>query len=388
MTEPNYAFYPPPVNEVEVEACCILTKIDKQQYWCDYKYTRIDKGTKAISSFVRNYYKGKAIFGDYLDELSVLSFLVFHILHLEPLAFVAELQTIIEKEDRSTNRDALVKILIDHINEYEELAFNGEGRSLTSIDYPATGEFVLPWKFVDFRDGCIYLYHPNDKEKTNPFVFVTSDSKKAFNLLIVAFEKQAKHLLVRVEENTISRIVNYWDCKELVKVLDLSNQFPQLSYDQVLIKYRSFYDNRVISKGMRKGLNDSDYLRFLAEMQIPQFHIYFCKESVTHRTSHAYGNLEQAFLFVIDQCAGLYFLVYENENTRKCTYLFTVEEKDINSAIGCIIGFFSSNYQNKREALQLYDNLFKLSGVLRIDRILHTDFVYWKLNLLDKILLK
>ena len=143
------------------------------------------------------------------------------------------------------------------------------GNSVKRIDKPVEyeGIFYIPWKYVAFREGYLFLNHPNAKERDtiNPFRFDHHLIHKSYGNFMPYIEKNAPKLLVEGHNGRITQLLSF---SELAKI------FPHLT------SYASLEDNEISIGHMRPVVNKAysiDEFRNARFINKSQYLAYLCK---------------------------------------------------------------------------------------------------------------
>ncbi len=239
--------------------------------------------------------------------------------------------------------------------------------------------FPLPWKHVVFREGYMYLTHPNAKgrETIDPFRFNHHLIHKSYADFMPYFEKYATKLLVEGRNGRIIRLLNF---DEFAKIFPHLTSHTSIDENEISITSISPILNRGYSaEEFRKShfINKSPFLAYLCKRQLPNHKIYYLLESVVHKsTDIAYD--EYGYLFSIKETLQFVILVYENINDEsRSSLVFYVPKKDFEASVQFLAKFLASNEENKRIKLAC-DQIKFNHYVKHYDRIVHTTYEEWR----------
>lgn len=250
---------------------------------------------------------------------------------------------------------------------------------MEDLSFPADGEFRLPWRFVQFYDGGMYLMHPNaDADRVGDFYnFRHHSILKAFSNIIPYIEETCSKFLVRAKNNQIVGLRSFESFEKLIPQFTEQCSFKD---DEFVWKTRSKMD--VESSYSWDQFNKmhwrqrSKYMRRLSEIHCRSYKIPYLLESVDHENS---GTDEYGFLFTIYDGLAESVVVFENtiEDQSRCTLAFRIRARAREKAINTIRRFLGSHIINKREKIAQGTFRFNDMNILQVFRIFHSDFHEW-----------
>lgn len=255
------------------------------------------------------------------------------------------------------------------------------GRYTAYIDKPVEGYgiFDLPWKYVLFREGYMYLIHPDAKGKDtiNPFRYSHYSIHKTYSNFLPYIERYATKLRVEGHDGRITRLLNFEDFAKI---------FPHLT------SYASMDDHELFIDKMRKNVNraytieefrkahfaeKSKYLAYLQTIQHTDFKIYYLLENVVHESSEL-AHDEFGYLFTISDSPLSLTLLYENiSDESRSSLIFNIRRSVYESAVTFIARFLASDEVNKR--LKIARGQVRFNFYIKsYDRISHTSYFEWR----------
>lgn len=363
----------------------ILGKMKIYKYNDDIIKLPIDKGLVALDDFC--YYKSETSYSlDCLSEelasLSVVVYVYHSTINDDELCeyMINAVRKHCKFPDGLDQQIKFLLSVIDNMNKFvRRLRINETDCFFNRLmAYPLDGMFRLPWDYVEFDDGRIILYHPNHRKTNNhlPFVIEDANSRKSYNSIKRTFKKQLGYLFIKSKNGLIIDLTNKIKCSEIVTVFEHFTECPTLSYNELKKRFWNPTSHYRAFSGKIEW--NSDYLEFLSDKQLEKYQIIYCNEIVKHYSAFTVSKKEHAYIFTIKEDTEKAVLVYENDNLQHCTYILFVDINYIDDAKECIVDFFGSLEDNKRQDMYLYENLLKDYGVLQIERILHSNFESWK----------
>ena len=250
------------------------------------------------------------------------------------------------------------------------------------MDYPMSGEFLLPWKYVHFFDGIMYLYHPQTLENDviQPFHFKHSGILKSFKHLLPYIEARCPMFKVKSSKGIITEILNFEGFLRMIP------QFKEWNQDSCAISYSNTnYNTQIYTIDSIKRIAftcKSPYLELLASMQLKNYKIYYLLETILH-ASNSIPTEEFGYLFVLKEDQSRALLLFENtSDCSRSSLIFYVNRDFLFDAIERIKIFLSSSIENKRQKLAQKTITFAESYMLNTRRIGHDNLAHWKSQLI------
>lgn len=250
----------------------------------------------------------------------------------------------------------------DEINHYENTI-------------PVTGNFHLPWKFVEFMNSLIFLYHPIEygRHSTHPFVVKNDKSKIAMNSIKRYLERTCEKPYVHATNNRIDKL-NYdkgmLECIEILHRRLCAVQDTKRSHSNPFHKKMSVHE---MVHEIRKL--KSTYLDFLCDCQLSQFPIVYCPENRINTDGIRAD--EDAFIFTIYQSYGKTTMVYENTLDKRASFIFICRNRHYDTVVPIVSEYFASEIINKRENIKRLEEKLKRRSV-DFHKVLHTNFTEWR----------
>lgn len=241
------------------------------------------------------------------------------------------------------------------------------------------GTFYLPWKFVVFRDGYMFLIHPEAKglETINPFRYENHLIHKSYGDFIPYIEKHATKLLVEGRSGRITGLLNF---PEFAKIFPHLTSYASLKDGDISIdQERPIINRAYTAEEIRNSrfINKSQFLTYLCKMQLPSYKIYYLLENVVHESSDMPHD-EFGFLFTVRESRGTLTLLYENNTDEsRSSLVFNILRSEFESAVKFIAKFLASDEDNKRQSLAREQVRF-YRYVNSYDRISHTAYQEWR----------
>lgn len=250
--------------------------------------------------------------------------------------------------------------------------------------YPLEGTFDLPWDYVNFYDGIMYLAHPNSSKRAtcNPFHFRHSDILKSYRDILPYIKERCPKFRVRAIDGRIEEVLNFTDFKKHIKHFhDYSTaeveEIPGFSINSKRYEYSVEYFSK--SSIVKK----SPFLNYLCTQQIKDQNIYAVTESAVHDSSYLDKD-ESGYLFTIRQMHGVSTILFENaSDSSRSSIVFKVSTDRYEEAIREIKDFLASDIKNKRQKLTYGKINFKNPAILSYGRVMHRDYYSWVEYLLD-----
>lgn len=259
-----------------------------------------------------------------------------------------------------------------------------EGKSYTNnSDFPHEGIFNLPWKYVTFYDGIMYLNHPNPSKRAtiDPFSFRHSDLKMSFRDLMPYIIERCPLLEVRAIDGRIEDLLNFEEFRKQIKHVN-DNSSPNV-VDSLIGKIgniRRAYTADTLRKNSE--IIKSPYLNHLCRIQIADKYIYSVAESANHESSYLDCE-EHGYLFTIKQSNSSTTVLYENAtDSSRSSLVFKIDTSKYDEGIRAISDFLVSEIKNKRQKLSYRRIKFNNPAVISYGRIIHNSFYDWKFSLL------
>ena len=242
---------------------------------------------------------------------------------------------------------------------------------------PFDGMIFIPWQYVLFRDGYMYITHPrlySVNKSEHSYKYVCAKSKTAFNYIKKSFTNKLAPIVAIVERGFIIKVLNMGDLDICVNALEIG-KVPKIKLTSKKSKIPqqpiSLDDLRIRSAKEYK----SDYIEYLADKQLIEKSIIYTRECRINTNGCEY--LEDAFIFQTSATT----IIYENTLDDRSTLIFKTTGQDIEDVIEDIHAYFSSGIINKRD--KIADNVLELDNenIVSIKRVYHTSLIEWKLEL-------
>lgn len=256
-------------------------------------------------------------------------------------------------------------------------------RNLTidKSDFPTTGSFYLPWKYVEFMDNVIFLYHPHEygQHSTHPLVVKNAKSRVAMNSIKRYLDKAVCEPYVHAFNGRLDKL--YYE-EDLLDGIEILHQ--RLHSDAIAKKQspsRPFHKN-MPPQDMKQRLRElkSKYLDFLCDAQLPDYPIVYCPENRINGDNVQFD--EDSFIFVIRQTKYRITLVFENTLESRASYVVRCRKLKYDSITNLISRYFASDAVNKREHIgELKNELATYGASFR--KVFHDDFNLWKNSILN-----
>lgn len=249
------------------------------------------------------------------------------------------------------------------------------------FQFPLEGEFQLPWKFVRFQDGLMYLIHPNPSKRgtVTPFHFRHPDILKSFRHILPYIESRCAPLKVVAADGLITQLVNFDELKNIIPQLKEWTKDRGIEYVTGNKKrHTKAYTKEAFNKIVQKI--KSPYLEYLSRIQLSDYKIYYLLERVVH-TGNLGSTDEYGYLFTVNEnkLTKEVKLIYENitDNSR-ASIIFTVKLGFVEEARSRIALFLASEIENKRQKLAWRKIQFSEHYIKKIERLNHTYLSDWK----------
>ena len=255
------------------------------------------------------------------------------------------------------------------------------GNSVKRIDKPVEyeGIFYLPWKYVAFREGYLFLTHPNAKgrDTINPFRFDHHLIHKSYGDFMPYIEKNAPKLLVEGHNGRITQLLNF---PKLAKIFPHLTSYATLENNEISIGRMRPVVNRAYSIDEFRNarfINKSQYLAYLCKMQLPSYKIYYLLENAVHESSDLSRD-EFGYLFAIRAFGMTLTLLYENViDESRSSLVFNIYRSEFEDAVKFIARFLASDEENKRLKLA-HERVHFNRYVKSYGRISHTTYEEWR----------
>ena len=264
--------------------------------------------------------------------------------------------------------------------EIERLSKNN--RIKTDKSFPESGEFEIPWRFVQFYDGILMISHPNPSRRGTytPYRFRHSDILKSFEDIRFYIEKRSPKLRVQAADGVIVGLLNFNEFRAVIsqykdweKAEDISFVNPSGHNNISGITKETFMRCSIIRK--------SPYLSYLSSLQNEHYRIIYLLERVIHESGQADID-EFGYLFVIKKSYNHMILLYENiTDFSRSSILFYINPDQYQQAVEIIRRFLASEIKNKRQKLSYGQIRFTNPCIQLVKRIKHTNLTDWKNNL-------
>lgn len=243
--------------------------------------------------------------------------------------------------------------------------------------YPFDGMIFIPWQYVLFFDGYMYITHPrlySANKSEHSYKYVCTKSQKAFNYIKKSFTNKLAPILAIVERGYIIKVLNIGDLDICVNALE-TGKLPKIK----IISKKAKISSHPISLDDLRIRNareyKSDYIEYLADKQFVEKSIIYTRERRVN--TNACEFFEDAFIFQTSATT----IIYENTLDDRSTLIFKTTGQETEDVIEDIHTYFSSDIINKRD--KIADNVFELDNdnIVDIKRIYHRSLREWKLEL-------
>ena len=246
-------------------------------------------------------------------------------------------------------------------------------------EYPLDGEFDLPWRYVTFYDGIMYLNHPNGSQQAhiNPFHFRHPDIKKSFRDIMMYIKERSPLLRVESKDGNIIGLLNFEDFRSLIPTFV---DYSSIDDNDISYSFRKQFSNSFYVEIFQQNsfVRKSHFLSYLSTLQVKERTIFSMLETVIHSASENQYD-EDGYLFTIYQDNDKCVLLYENtSDSSRSSLVFNVITSKYDEAIDVIKRFLSSDIENKRFKLCQKQISFNTPSILRYTRIIHRDYIEWK----------
>lgn len=238
--------------------------------------------------------------------------------------------------------------------------------------FPASGEFELPWCYVEFKDRILYLSHPNQDQAVSPYFRSHFSILKSFRDILPYIEKKCPPFHVIAQDNTIINVSNFYTFEELIPQF---NEYIKLNDEEIELeegiesKPRMSFSISDFRKLISK--EKSKYLHLLSEIHIETRPVFYILENIVHE-SNLFKGEEHGYLFTIRENDNHSLIVYENVvDESRSSIRFCVGRSQYNFAIDAIRRFWASDVKNKRQKLLNDQISFNNKSILTWDRIFH-----------------
>ena len=241
------------------------------------------------------------------------------------------------------------------------------------------GIFSLPWRYVIFCDGYMFLTHPKAKgrETIDPFRYDNPSIHKSYADFMPYIEKHAIKLLVEGHDGRITRLLNF---AEFAKIFPHMTSYTQMDDKDISIgKLRPVVNRAYSIEEFRNArfINKSRFLAYLCKVQRPSYKIFYLLENVVHESSDS-SHDEFGYLFAIRESINTLTLLYENvTDESRSSLVFHINRSDFDTTVKFIARFLASDEENKR--LKLARGQVRFNRYVRTyDRITHTAYEEWR----------
>ncbi len=249
-----------------------------------------------------------------------------------------------------------------------------------SSDFPQSGRFQLPWKYVVFYDGIMYFEHPNTSKRgtLSPYHYRHSYILKSYRDILPYIESRCPLFEVEAKDGVINKVYNFTAFMNMIpsfyEKVKMSDDEIEVSNDAVSIgKTFTKFD---FSSHIKR--NKSPYISFLSKNQSENRLIYYLLESVNHISSET-DHEEHGYLFTIKEFLEESTLIFENvTDESRSSIVFKVRSLYFVKAVEAIRRFLASDIKNKRQKLANCQIRLNDVSIIRIDRIIHNDFDSWQ----------
>lgn len=293
--------------------------------------------------------------------------------------------TLVKERIKIKGREELNRFAFEPANDLSFLLSELQRLSIPynhSEDYgfPLTGIFDLPWKYVQFHDGLMYLIHPNPSKRDtyNPFNFRNPDIHQSYESILPYIETRCPLFKVRAVDGVIVELLNFTVFQHMIPAFDeYSQNIEGIEYSSIGTNHVyhtvSSQDFRIIVEKSK-----SPYLKFLSSIQLNSHKIYYLIERVIHISG--LGNKDEyGYLFTIKEDYNAIILLYENvSDESRSSLVFSVKQGYLESGIKRIKQFLSSELKNKRQKLAWGNIKFTEPYIIQVTRISHINLHDWK----------
>ena len=299
------------------------------------------------------------------------------------------------KDNSETKKDIarrvrnLKKFIFSPANDFSfllaEIERLSEGRKRQDSKFEKDGIFELPWEFVKFYDGIMYLIHPNPSKRgtITPFQYRNYSILKSFKDIMPYIETHCPKFKVLSKDGVIIDVLNF---DAFSSKIDQFKEYSDFKENELVVLNSKLINGTLKSFNVDlfKKLtivNKSPYLRFLSSRQRTDKNIEFILEQRSHSASISESE-EYGYLFYL----GNKTVVFENiTDLSRSSLIFYINSKKSNNAIDLLRRFLASSEINKREKLTYNQIKFDNGLVYGYTRSSHTNFYDWKYNMLSKI---
>lgn len=249
-----------------------------------------------------------------------------------------------------------------------------------SEDFPQNGRFLLPWKYVVFYDGIMYLEHPNTSKRGTlvPYQFRHTSILKSYRDILPYIESRCTQFDVEAKDGVIHRVYNF---SSFTKMIPSFYEKVITSDDEIEVSKSSVsvgktYTKSNFSNHIKKI--KSPYILFLSKKQSEHRFIYYLLESINHNSSETDYD-EHGYLFTLKEWSGESTLIFENvTDESRSSIVFKVRSAHFDKAVEAIRRFLASDIKNKRQKLANGQIRINDSSVISINRIIHNDYYSWQ----------
>jgi len=265
-------------------------------------------------------------------------------------------------------------------------AANALSGSLTATqqdDIPIDGDFILPWKYVDFADSKLFLYHPSEygKHTTHPLAVYNEKARTAMNNIKRYLVRNCLGVSVHITNGVIDRMNYDGDVMEGVKILSERLRAASVSADgEAANRFSNAKTKRELEREIREL--KSQYLDYLCDCQLSLYPIIYCPENRINSDGAQID--EDAFIFTIRKTKYRVTLVFENTLDCRSSYVIRCRKTRYDAVVGIISDYFTSDAVNKRENVErLKRELDACDASFR--KVFHDSFESWSKDItIDK----
>lgn len=240
---------------------------------------------------------------------------------------------------------------------------------------PVDGDFTLPWRYVDFADGKLLLYHPAEygKHSTHPLAVYNEKSRTAMNDIKRYLAKNCLGVSVHIANGMIDRINNDGDVLEGVEILSERLRASSAAEGG---KAANHFSNAKTKQDLEHEIRElkSQYLDYLCDSQLPSYPIIYCPENRIN--SDGVQVDEDSFIFTIRKTKYKVTLVFENTLDCRSSYVVRCRKTRYDAATEIISGYFASDRINKRERIEWLERELTACGA-SFRKVFHDSFESW-----------
>lgn len=246
-------------------------------------------------------------------------------------------------------------------------------------NFPQSGEFELPWRYVQIYEGILILFHPNPSKRgtITPFHFRNSDIPKSFEDIRPYIENRSPKLRVRAVDGVVTNLLNFKEFMEVISQYKEREEEENIWIGQPIKANKSYcFSKETFIKNSK--VRKSPYLAHLASIQHDDFKISYLLEHVIYE-SGIRDQDEYGYLFVLKKNLYSMVLLYENiSDLSRSSILYFIHPDFYQESINEIRKFLASEITNKRQKLSYGQVLFDVPYIKDIKRVKHSNIIDWK----------